>query len=61
MDSSAKTNLIINYLPQNVRDKELGALFSPIGPLKTARVAMDRNTNYRLGQDVSTSIWQHLN
>lgn len=35
------TNLIINYLPQDCNERELNALFSPIGPLDSCRVVRD--------------------
>ena len=42
------TNLIINYLPQNMTDKEFYHLFSLVGPVASARVIRDKQTGYRL-------------
>jgi len=36
-----KTNLIINYLPQNMNEKELYSLFVTIGPVESCRVMKD--------------------
>jgi protein sex-lethal len=39
--NNATTNLIINYLPQDMNERELTALFSAIGPVETCRVMRD--------------------
>jgi hypothetical protein len=36
-----RTNLIINYLPQTLSDKELQSLFMTVGPLKSCKVMKD--------------------
>ncbi|KAG5318901.1 SXL protein, partial [Pseudoatta argentina] len=36
-----RTNLIINYLPQNMNEKELYSLFVTIGPVESCRVMKD--------------------
>lgn len=38
---SSGTNLIINYLPQDMTDGELYALFQPIGPIESCRIMRD--------------------
>lgn len=39
--NEAKTNLIINYLPQNMTEKELYSMFVTIGPVESCRVMKD--------------------
>jgi RNA recognition motif-containing protein len=39
--NNATTNLIINYLPQDMNERELTSLFSAIGPVETCRVMRD--------------------
>ena len=36
-----RTNLIINYLPQVMSDKELQSMFVTIGPLKSCKIMKD--------------------
>lgn len=40
-----RTNLIINYLPQNMNEKELYSLFVTIGPVESCRVMKDYKVN----------------
>ncbi len=49
VDNDTRTNLIVNYLPQNVRDEQLFSLFVPMGPIRQARVVVDRVTDYSHG------------
>lgn len=35
------TNLIVNYLPQDMTDRELYALFRTCGPINTCRIMKD--------------------
>ncbi|XP_058806717.1 protein sex-lethal-like isoform X2 [Phymastichus coffea] len=60
-----RTNLIINYLPQNMTEKELYSLFVTIGPVESCRVMKDYKTGYSYGfgfvnytkaEDASTAI-----
>lgn len=37
----ARTNLIVNYLPQNMTEKELYSMFVTIGPVESCRVMKD--------------------
>ena len=39
--NEGKTNLIINYLPQNMTEKELYSMFVTIGPVESCRVMKD--------------------
>lgn len=39
--NNATTNLIVNYLPQDMNERELHSLFSAIGPVETCRVMRD--------------------
>ncbi|XP_018912418.1 sex-lethal homolog isoform X2 [Bemisia tabaci] len=43
------TNLIVNYLPQNMTDKELFSMFVTIGPVESCRVMKDNKTGYSFG------------
>lgn len=38
----AKTNLIVNYLPQNMSQEELRCLFSSIGEVESAKLIRDK-------------------
>ncbi|XP_046386835.1 sex-lethal homolog isoform X1 [Ischnura elegans] len=49
MDGEMRTNLIINYLPQNMTEKELYSMFVTIGPLESCRVMKDYKTGYSYG------------
>lgn len=40
--SDAKTNLIVNYLPQNMSQEELRSLFSSIGEVESAKLIRDK-------------------
>ena len=44
-----KTNLIVNYLPQNLSDEEFHELFSKPGRLTASKVIRDRATGYSYG------------
>lgn len=39
--NSAGTNLIVNYLPQDMTDRELYSLFRHSGPIESCRVMRD--------------------
>jgi RNA recognition motif-containing protein len=43
--NEGKTNLIINYLPQNMTEKELYSMFVTIGPVESCRVMKDFKVN----------------
>lgn len=38
----ARTNLIVNYLPQNMTQDELRSLFSSIGEVESAKLIRDK-------------------
>ena len=39
-----RCNLIVNYLPQSLKEHDFNLLFSKIGPLKTCKLMFDRQT-----------------
>lgn len=43
------TNLIINYLPQEMTEEELRTLFSSVGPLESCKLIRDKVTRASLG------------
>ncbi|XP_055857593.1 sex-lethal homolog isoform X2 [Episyrphus balteatus] len=47
--NNSGTNLIVNYLPQDMTDRELYALFRSIGPINTCRIMRDFKTGYSFG------------
>jgi RNA recognition motif-containing protein len=38
---AGRTNLIVNYLPQSVAEKDLYAMFTSVGPVESCRVMKD--------------------
>ncbi|XP_061722469.1 sex-lethal homolog isoform X3 [Cydia pomonella] len=46
---SCRTNLIVNYLPQTMTEKDLYAMFMTIGPIESCRVMKDFKTGYSYG------------
>ncbi|XP_023938187.1 sex-lethal homolog [Bicyclus anynana] len=46
---SSRTNLIVNYLPQTMTEKDLYAMFMTIGPIESCRVMKDFKTGYSYG------------
>ncbi|XP_078145495.1 ELAV-like protein 1a isoform X2 [Centroberyx gerrardi] len=45
----AKTNLIVNYLPQSMTQDELRSLFSSIGEVESAKLIRDKVAGHSLG------------
>lgn len=43
-----KANLIVNYLPQSLKEHDFNQLFSKIGPLKSCKLMFDRQTGKSL-------------
>lgn len=45
----SKTNLIVNYIPQDMAERELFGLFTPFGPIESCKIMRDlkvsTNTN----------------
>ena len=39
-----RANLIVNYLPQSLKEHDFNQLFSKIGPLKACKLMFDRTT-----------------
>ncbi|XP_066584018.1 sex-lethal homolog isoform X2 [Prorops nasuta] len=48
-EEEPRTNLIINYLPQSMTEKDLYSLFVTIGPVESCRVMKDYKTGYSYG------------
>ncbi|XP_065334879.1 sex-lethal homolog [Cloeon dipterum] len=46
---TSKTNLIINYLPQGMTEKELYAMFCTVGTIDSCKVMKDFKTGYSYG------------
>ena len=44
-----KTNLIVNYLPQEMTEEELRTLFASIGPLESCKLIKDKVSKVSLG------------
>jgi hypothetical protein len=51
-EENAKTNLIVNYLPQNMTQDEIKSLFASIGPVDTCKLIKDKLTGTQLLQVV---------
>lgn len=45
----AGTNLIVNYLPQDMSERELYSMFSAMGPIESCRIMRDMKTGYSYG------------
>ncbi|XP_058821131.1 protein sex-lethal-like isoform X4 [Topomyia yanbarensis] len=43
------TNLIVNYLPQDMIERELYSMFSTMGPIESCRIMRDLKTGYSYG------------
>lgn len=41
-DEDARTNLIVNYLPQSMSQEELRSLFSSVGDVESAKLIRDK-------------------
>lgn len=39
-----RCNLIVNYLPQSLKEQDFNLLFSKVGQLKTCKLMFDRQT-----------------
>uniref|UniRef100_A0A8D2DZX5 RRM domain-containing protein n=1 Tax=Sciurus vulgaris TaxID=55149 RepID=A0A8D2DZX5_SCIVU len=48
-DDIGRTNLIVNYLPQNMIQDELRSLFSSIGEVESAKLIRDKVAGHSLG------------
>lgn len=45
-NDDAKTNLIVNYLPQTMTQEEIRSLFSSIGELESCKLIRDKMTGW---------------
>lgn len=45
-NDDSKTNLIINYLPQNMSQEEIRSLFSSIGEVESCKLIRDKQTGW---------------
>jgi hypothetical protein len=43
--SNSRCNLIVNYLPQSLKEHDFCQLFAKIGPLKTCKLMYDKQTS----------------
>ena len=43
-----RANLIVNYLPQSLKEQDFNQLFSKIGPLKACKLMFDRTTGLNI-------------
>lgn len=48
-ESDARTNLIVNYLPQSMSQEELRSLFSSVGEVESAKLIRDKVAGHSLG------------
>ncbi|XP_075342265.1 ELAV-like protein 1 isoform X1 [Odontesthes bonariensis] len=48
-DDDARTNLIVNYLPQSMSQDELRSLFSSVGDVESAKLIRDKVAGHSLG------------
>lgn len=48
-ESKANTNLIVNYLPQNLTEDDLKSLFSAVGNIQSCKLIKDKATGASLG------------
>ena len=42
-------SLIVNYLPQSIKENDLNEIFSEIGQLKSCKLMQDKQTGYSYG------------
>lgn len=55
----SKTNLIVNYLPQNMTQEEIRSLFSSIGELESCKLIRDKVTGESPGGEGGTKEHSH--
>lgn len=49
----SKTNLIVNYLPQNMSQEEIRSLFSSIGEVESCKLVRDKSSGKYYSYDDS--------
>ena len=62
-DFSSKTNLIVNYLPQNMTQEEIKALFSSIGQVDSCKLIKDKLSGIYLHMcfhGFKVQIWKNV-
>lgn len=62
-DDIGRTNLIVNYLPQNMTQDELRSLFSSIGEVESAKLIRDKvagKDTGRVGQGAPVAVCEAL-
>lgn len=52
----AKTNLIVNYLPQNMSQEELRSLFSSVGEVESAKLIRDKVAGPYISMYISQAL-----
>lgn len=48
-NGASRCNLIVNYLPQSLKEHDFCQLFAKIGPIKTCKLMYDKQTGYSFG------------
>ena len=43
-NGDSRSNLIVNYLPQSLKEQDFCQLFAKIGPIKTCKLMYDKQT-----------------
>ena len=43
-NGASRSNLIVNYLPQSLKEHDFCQLFAKIGPIKTCKLMYDKQT-----------------
>ncbi|MEQ2255151.1 ELAV-like protein 4, partial [Ilyodon furcidens] len=51
-NDDSKTNLIVNYLPQNMTQEEFRSLFGSIGEIESCKLVRDKITGMKIGLGV---------
>ncbi|XP_061594208.1 ELAV-like protein 4 isoform X3 [Cololabis saira] len=53
-NDDSKTNLIVNYLPQNMTQEEFRSLFGSIGEIESCKLVRDKITEHQAGRQASS-------
>lgn len=57
LHDDSKTNLIINYLPQNMTQEEIRSLFSSLGEVDSCKLIRDKQTGgYHCSLQICTAV-----
>lgn len=57
-NDDSKTNLIVNYLPQNMTQEEFRSLFGSIGEIESCKLVRDKITGTAGSKD--EGMWEKL-